>query len=183
MACKSKSTGNGLQANARHDTAQQTPIAGDDEEQFDAFLDVFFDAVKRHDQRQLEGMLYFPFQTGKIWRNDDLSSMKDPAENERFNLVAKKEYDEYFENIFHPDVVRLLPQAEGEEIAEIAGDTNDDYYLRLKRHTDPGSKMYEVYVQFAEEGRTTESYFAFVFGKVKGKYKAISYYAKWPVKG
>lgn len=185
-ACKSKSTAGIAQDTARHDNAvqvaQQPPATGD-EEQFDAFFDAFCEAVKQKDKKQLESMLFFPFQTGNIWRNDDIPHMKDPAMNERFNQVAKKEYNEYFNNIFHPDVIRMLPGTEGEEIAEIAGDTEDDYYLRLKRHTDAGSKMYEVYVQYVEQHRPNESYFAFVFGKVKGQYKALSYYAKWPVKG
>lgn len=186
VACKSKSSAGTAQDTARPLTAaqiaQQPPAAGD-EEQFDAFFDAFSEAVKQKDKKKLEGMLFFPFQTGNIWRNDDIAHMKDPATNERFNQVAEKEYGEYADQIFHPDVVRLLPRAEGEAIAEIAGDTKDDYYLRLKRHTDAGTRMYEVYLQYAEEGRSTESYFAFVFGKVKGQYKALSYYAKWPVKG
>lgn len=166
-------------------TAQQPappgkPAADPDEEQFRSFFAVFQKAVQRNNPAQLAAMLYFPLQTAQQWTNQDL---KDMHIDKEAGKVSKQEFNSYKGNIFNQDVLRLLPKAREEQLSEIDASSPEDYYKVLRKCTDKASKMYEVYMQYPETEGNAENYFAFVFGRVKGQYKVIGYYAKWPVKG
>ncbi len=124
-------------------------------------------------------MLYFPLQTAQQWTNDDLENMQIDRESGK---VSRQEFNDYRRHIFNRDVQRLLPDAGEDALSEI-NEGGEDYYKTLRKCTDKGSKMYEVYMQYPEKNGGAENYFAFVFGRVSGHYKVIGYYAKWPVKG
>ncbi|RPD43286.1 hypothetical protein EG028_03030 [Chitinophaga barathri] len=124
--------------------------------------------------------MYFPLQTAQQWTNQDL---RDMAVDKEGGKVSRQEFNSYRENIFNRDVLRLLPDAKEGELSEIDARSPEDYYKLLRKCTDRATKMYEVYMQYPEKNGTAENYFAFVFGRVKGQYKVIGYYAKWPVKG
>lgn len=88
----------------------------------------------------------------------------------------------YYEALFHADVKRLLPGTTEDELNEIDLKTDDPYYQALQKLCDANSTLYEAYLQYPLKGRAAASYFAFVFGRIHGKYKVIAYYAQWPVK-
>lgn len=144
-----------------------------DESAFLAFFGTFRKAVGRNAQKELPGMLNYPFYTNK----DELSNGKYAPSDP----LSAAQYSKYRKALFHADVIRFLPGVTGDELGEIDLKTDDSYYLALQKLCDPKSKLYEAYLQYPSKGSFAESYFAFVFGKVKGKYKAIAYYAKWPV--
>lgn len=151
-----------------------------EEQAFRRFFAVFQKAVQQDNPGQLATLLYFPLQTAQQWTNEDLKNMDVDKESGK---VSRNEFSSYHKNIFTPDVIRLLPKAKEEELSEIDAQSPEDYYRVLRRCTDKATKMYEVYMQYPEKNGTAESYFAFVFGRVKGQYKVIGYYAKWPAKG
>ncbi|MGN6511131.1 MAG: hypothetical protein ACTHLD_16830 [Chitinophaga sp.] len=154
--------------------------SGSDERAFRVFYAGFRQAVKQQNDGLLRDMLYFPLQTAPQWTNDDLENMQIDRESGK---VSRQEFNSYRQHIFNRDVRRLLPDAGEDALSEIDGGGSGDYYKTLRKCTDKGSKMYEVYMQYPEENGGAENYFAFVFGRVSGHYKVIGYYAKWPVKG
>lgn len=139
---------------------------------FMKFFRTYQAAVQKKAYGSIRTMLHYPFYT----RNEEAGDGKNyPSEP-----IAEQEFAQYRDNLFHADVIRLLPGTSGEELSQ--ADTNDSYYLALRKLCDPDSKIYEAYLQYALNNGASESYFAFVFGKIKGSYKVIAYYAKWPVK-
>lgn len=150
-----------------------------DEKQFHTFFETFRQAVKQNNKAQLENMLYFPLQTATKWTDEDLKNM-DVDKNA--GKVSRQEFSQYYKDIFTADVQRVLPKAGEEDLSGISENSPEDYYHTLQKETDPHTKMYEVYMQFPEPNTNAGTYFAFVFGMVKGEYKVISYHAKWPVK-
>ncbi|TDW96813.1 hypothetical protein [Dinghuibacter silviterrae] len=129
-------------------------------------------AVASNDTAAIRGLLHFPLLTSPQWTNDDL---RDRSADTSGGVIHATDFSRLYGSIFHRDVRRLLPKAGENSLAEIAPDTKEDYYKRLARQTDPGSHLYELYMQYSD------GYFGFVFGRVGGTYKVISYYAKWPV--
>ena len=119
-------------------------------------------------------MMHFPFYTCQF-QNDDGYTL--PCDS-----VTNAEFREYGKLIYNNDVLRLLPLCKNEDITDVTK-TGEPYYDELHKATDPGSKLYEVYMQYHETSTQAESYFGFVFGHIKGKYKVIAFYSKWPVKG
>ncbi|MBO9153821.1 hypothetical protein ACFOTA_16495 [Chitinophaga sp. GCM10012297] len=156
------------------------PSTDPDEQQFRSFFTAFQKAVQQNNPGQLVNLLYFPLQTAQQWTNQDLKDMNIDRESGK---VSRQEFNSYRENIFNRDVLRLLPKARENQLSEIDASSPEDYYKALRKCTDKASKMYEVYMQYPETNGNAENYFAFVFGRVKGRYKVIGYYAKWPVKG
>lgn len=186
VACKSKTASqarNGVPATqdtvAQMPGSAQQPAVSTDEQQFPAFYAAFRQAVEQNEEKQLENMLHFPLQTALKWADEDLKNME---VDKNAGKVSRQEFRRYYKDIFTADVKRVLPKASDDALSEISESAADDYYRSLRQETDPGSKMYEVYLQFPEQNTQAETYFAFVFGKVKGEYKVISYHAKWPVK-
>jgi hypothetical protein len=161
------------------DTFSATTAILNDEQQFRAFLKSFKAAVKQNNKKQLMAMLNFPLQTLPQWTDEDLKSGSiNPAEG----LVTEGEYPQYAAVLFSKDAVRLIPQSKEDDLSEIDMATPENYYKTVGRVTDKDSKMYELQQQYVQSGGKETSY-GFVFGKVKGQYKIISYFCPWPVKG
>jgi hypothetical protein len=129
-------------------------------------------AVATGDTATIRGLLYFPLLTAPQWTNDDLH---DHSADTTGGAIRATDFAKYCGAIFHRDVRRLLPQAGESNLSEIERNTKENYYKRLARQTDPGSHLYELYMQYPD------GYFGFVFGRIAGQYKVVSYYAKWPV--
>lgn len=178
MSCKSKNTA-GAAMPVAEDKGTQMQAVSTNEQKINTFFEAFRQAVKQNNMAQLENMLYFPLQTTTKWANEDLKNM-DVDKNA--GKVSRQEFSQYYKDIFTADVQRVLPKAGEEDLSGISENTPEDYYRTLMKETDPHTKMYEVYMQFPEQNTNAETYFAFVFGMVKGEYKVISYHAKWPVK-
>ena len=154
------------------------PSVGD-EQQFRDFLKAFKTAVQQNNNKQLLSMLYFPLQTQPQWTNDDLTaSTINPAEG----LITQSEYPQYAGVIFSKDAARLIPKSKEDDLSEIDTNTDENYYKTIGKVTDKGSTLYELQQQYQQSNGKETSY-GFVFGKVNGQYKVISYYCPWPVKG
>lgn len=149
-----------------------------DEQQFRQFLKQFKDAVKAKSKFQLVTMFHFPLQTLPQWTNDDLNNTTvKPQEG----LINQNEFPTYFDDIFTQDAIKLIPASSENDLSEIDKTTTENYYKTLQQLTDKGSTLYELQKQYTEDNGK-ETSFGFVFGKVGGKYKAISYYRPWPLK-
>lgn len=162
------------------DTAA-TPVVNNksnDEQLFRSFLKKFKDAVKAKSKAELTTMFNFPLQTLPQWTNDEIKT--NPI-NTTEGLIAEKEFPQYFDDIFTKDAIKLIPTSSEDDLSEIDKTSAENYYLTLKRLTDNDSKLYELEKQYAEDNGK-ETSFGFVFGKVKGAYKVISYYRPWPLK-
>lgn len=129
--------------------------------------------VKQKNFRGLSGMLHFPFYTAKVEGTDGSGAPADP--------LSAAEFRPYQANIFNSEVMRLLPKLTEQALSEIEGN-EDAYFSFLRKLTDKGSKLYEVYAEYAQPGRNSEGYFSFTFGRIKGRYQVIAYYGKWPVR-
>ncbi|TCD01388.1 hypothetical protein [Pedobacter psychroterrae] len=116
---------------------------------------------------------HYPFFTAK---EDQANGKELPVDP-----IDKKEFDNYKNDIFHKDVCRILPKLGLEAVSEVT-EHKDSYYTVLREHTDPNTRLYELYAQYAGESGASESYFGFVFGKIKGRYKILAYYGKWPLR-
>lgn len=150
-----------------------------DEQLFRASLKQFKAAALQKNKKQLTGMFYFPLQTTPQWSNDDLRSTTiNPAEG----LVSAAEYAQYEPTILTADALRLIPKSTEDNLTEIDATTDENYYKTIGKVTDKGSTLYELQQQYAQKNGKETSY-GFVFGKVNGQYKIISYYSPWPVKG
>lgn len=159
---------------ATEDTLAQMPGSGaktsvsTDEQLFQTAFGSFKTAVEQNSEEQLQSLINFPLQTAK------------PVV--KTGEVSRADFQGLYNNLFNENVRRLLPKAGEDNITVIDQGKEEDYYKTLRQVTDKDSKLFEVYTQYPEKGTNAESYFAFVFGKVKGEYKAVGYYSKWPVK-
>jgi hypothetical protein len=153
---------------------QRRTNAVTDVQEFSVLFKAITELLKRNDLNHLETLMNFPFYTSRVNKGDAADAPTDP--------ITASEFNEYKSAIFNADVVRILPQATEDNIIEIDSKTNDSYYKSLRQLTDAESKMYEVYFQYPESGTQGESYCAFVFGQIQGKYKVLASYAKWPVR-
>ncbi|WDF54389.1 hypothetical protein [Mucilaginibacter sp. KACC 22063] len=150
-----------------------------DEQLFRSFLAGFKRAVKANNKTILKAMFYFPLQTNPQWSNEDLkNSHIDP----KTGLINSAEFDSYYQDIFTKDAIRLIPVSKEDDLSEIDKTTTEDYYKTLIPLTDKGSTLYELTKQYTQDNGQ-ETSFGFVFGKIKGSYKVISYYRPWPLKG
>ncbi|GGH01306.1 hypothetical protein [Mucilaginibacter phyllosphaerae] len=158
-----------------------SPVAADtvnNEQQFRLFFAKFKAAVKANNKAQLTQMFSFPLQTLPQWTNDELKSAPVDANS---GLISQSEFTGYYNDIFTKDAVRLIPASTEDDLSEIDKTTAENYYITLKHVTDKGSILYELEKQYTEDNGK-ETSFGFVFGKVKGAYKVISYYRPWPLK-
>lgn len=156
--------------------AEQVKLS--DEEQFRLFLKKFKNAVKVVNRTDLITMFSFPLQTAPQWTNDELKSA---TIDTKYGLLTKEEFPQYFNYIFTKDAIKMIPASVENDLSEIDKTTVENYYLSLKQLTDKGSTLYELEKQYTEDNGK-ETSFGFVFGKVKGTYKVISYYRPWPLK-
>jgi len=153
--------------------------AKNDEQQFRAFLKEFKAAVQQKNKKQLALMINFPLQTLPQWTSEDLKSTAvKPAEG----LITESEYPQYADALFTKDVIRLIPKSKEADLSEIDKATPENYYKMVGKVTDKGSTLYELQQQYEQDNGKETSY-GFVFGKVKGQYKIISYFCPWPLKG
>ncbi|ASZ12585.1 hypothetical protein KTO58_11600 [Chitinophaga pendula] len=150
-----------------------------DDVKFRTTLSSFQHAVKSDTPEIIAKYIHFPLQTAPKWFDEDLSHMQI---DKSAGKVSASEFKEYYSNIFHADVKRLLPLAGEEDITEIDEKSDEDYYNLLRAETDKGSMLYEIYFQYAVESNNSESYFSFIFGRINGDYKVLAYYGKWPAK-
>jgi hypothetical protein len=123
-------------------------------------------------------MFYFPLQTLPQWTNDEV---KGKLVNTNEGLITEAEFSQYINDIFTKDAIKLIHASGEDDLSEIDKTSTENYYLILKQLTDNGSTLYEFEKQYAEDNGK-ETSFGFVFGKVKGAYKVISYYRPWPLK-
>lgn len=122
----------------------------------------------------MKAIVHFPFYTAKASLADSMLPT---------DAITAEAFKKYYPEIFTADVLRLMPAYPLADLTEIDVKTKDPYYRELLKITDPGMPLYEAYRQFPESGTAAESYFGFVFGKIKGDYKLVAYYGKWPVVG
>jgi len=156
----------------------ESQTVNNDEKEFRQFLKAFKQGVKNGDKQKLITYLNFPLQTQPQWSNEDLKATTiNPADG----LITKQEYPQYAGDIFTKDAIRLIPASTEDNLVQIDNDTNESYYKTLKAVTDKGSTLYELQQQYVQVNNKETSY-GFVFGKVKGHYKVISYFCPWPVK-
>ena len=145
-----------------------------DEDQFRIVWKSFRTHIKSHNLTAASQLVNFPLYTAK---SENAQGRLVPTD-----LLNAAEFKAYKKDIFNEEVIRILPKLGEENLSEIVGN-EDSYYAKVRKMTIPGSKLYEVYAEYKQQGRNSESYFGFVFGKVKsGKYKVIAYYGKWPVR-
>lgn len=144
-----------------------------DEQKFSKVFLNFKTAVKKQNFTEVMSLLHFPFFTSKFDNGDGRDLPVD--------AISKAEFITYKTDIFYKDVLRILPKLDKNSVSEVTGN-KEIYYTTLYKTVDPGSKLYEMYVEYREQARDSESYFAFLFGRIKGQYKVIASYSKWPVK-
>ncbi|PTQ98179.1 hypothetical protein C8P68_103339 [Mucilaginibacter yixingensis] len=150
----------------------------DDELLFRKFLVVFKNTVKQRNLTQLAGMFNYPVQTLPQWNNEDL---RNTNINRADGLMDRPELQKHIDVIFSKDAVELIPRSTDENLSQIDKTTPEDYYKRLRQATDKGSTLYELNMHYTQDnGKETE--FGFVFGRVAGNYKILSYYSAWPLK-
>jgi hypothetical protein len=145
-----------------------------DEQAFRSFFNQFVKHLSKKDINGLAPLMNFPFYTNHQSVPTGMGVAADP--------ITTAEFSNYSNAIFNQDVVRLLPASKDDNLSEIDEKTDEIYYKSLRKLTDPGSKLYEAYLQYPEPNNQAESYFGFVFGRVNGKFKVIASYAKWPIK-
>lgn len=149
-----------------------------DDKVFKLFLKHFKEAVKKADQSQLKTMLHFPLQTLPQWTSEDL---KNGSVNLTEGLITVTEYPTYASIIFNKDAIKLIPKSTDDNLSEIDNNITENYYTTIKKITDKGSTLYELQQQYEQKNGKETSY-GFVFGKIKGQYKVISYFCPWPLK-
>lgn len=149
-----------------------------DEQQFRQFLRQFKNAVKTKNKTKLSTLFNFPLQTMPQWSNEDLVNSKlAPQEG----LISRKDFSTYFNDIFTTDAIKLIPESGEDDLSEIDKTTTENYYKTLQQITDKGSTLFEMQKQYVQNNGS-ETSFGFVFGKVGGNYKVISYNRPWPLK-
>lgn len=151
-----------------------------DRKLFQVFFEKFLTSVKRNDASQLQQMMYFPLQTAMIWTNDDLGYGGVDTLGER---VWENEFKRCYPNIFYRELRSRLVHYKEDDLSELTDLSGADYYLRLQKLADKGAPIFEIYRQWRFSDSTLAgSYFGFVFGKVGGDYKVLSYYGKFPAR-
>jgi len=176
--CESQPAGAASPAAKRlaDNTVKQKAVT--DEQLFRAFIIKFKNAVKTQNKAQLQALFNFPLQTSPQWSNEDL---KNSRIDYNTGLIHKGDFVTYYNDIFTKDAIKLIPASAEDDLSEIDKATTEDYYKKLMPVTDNGSTLYELEKQYTQDNGQ-ETSFGFVFGKVNGSYKAISYYRPWPLK-
>jgi hypothetical protein len=149
-----------------------------DEQLFKQFLQKFKIQVKQHNKAALALLFYFPLQTDPQWTNEDRKARNINAKE---GLISKTQFFEYADDIFPAGVSKLISFSKEDDLAEIDRTSPESYYQSLIKITDKGSKVYELEKQYVQDNGQ-ETSFGFVFGKINGSYKVISYYRPWPLK-
>ena len=146
----------------------------DEEQIFRSFFERFSAAVAAKKSNKIAAMMHFPFYTSHLETGTGMGAPSD--------ALSQLEFANEGPLLFNGDIWKLLLSSKEDDLSEIDSATNEIYYQTLWRTVDKESRMYELYRQYPEKNTNAESFFAFVFGKVNGKYKAIAFYSKWPLK-
>jgi len=149
------------------------PVQGE-EQKFRSFFERFSATVAAKKIDKIGAMMHFPFYTSQLETGSGMGAPSDP--------LSQLEFSNQEQVLFNGDIWKLLLSSKEDDLSEIDSATNEIYYQTLWRTVDKESRMYELYRQYPEKNTNAESFFAFVFGKVNGKYKAIAFYSKWPLK-
>jgi hypothetical protein len=152
--------------------------AAGDEQLFRSCLAKFKNVVKAKNKAAITALFNFPLQTLPQWTNDELkNSTIMPQEG----MIKQTEFLTYFNDIFTKDAIKLIVSSKEDDLSEIEKNTSENYYITLQKGTDKGSALFELQKQYTQDNGQ-ETSFGFVFGKVRGAYKIISYYRPWPLK-
>ena len=158
-------------------TATNAESTGD-EQLFRSCLAKFKNAVKVKNKTEIKSLFNFPLQTLPQWTNDEV---KNSTIRPQDGMIKQSEFSTYFDDIFTKDAVKLIVASKEDDLSEIEKNTSENYYITLQQVTDKGSTLFELQKQYAQDNGQ-ETSFGFVFGKVRGTYKIISYYRPWPLK-
>lgn len=137
-------------------------------------------AIVNNDQPRLLNMIHFPMQTQLMWMNES------QAIDEKVGLLSKEEFPKYYrKSFFDKEQRRVLGYEQGDEVYPInlQSDQASNYYQRLSEGTDPGTLLFNYYLQWGRPDGRGDYWFGLVVGQIKGEFKLLSYYSKWPVKG
>lgn len=158
-----------------HQSSPEKSLAGlTDEQEFRKVLESLKQNLRNKSLKNVSALINYPFYTSHKEVSNGIGTPDDP--------ISLSEFNTYKSAIFNTDVMRILPSCKENNLSEIDDKTDEVYYRSLKKLTDAGSKMYEVYMQYPERDTQAESYFSFIFGKVNGNFRMLATYAKWPVK-
>jgi hypothetical protein len=155
----------------------QANTAGD-EQLFRSCLAKFKNVVKAKNKAAITALFNFPLQTLPQWTNDEL---KNSSVTPQDGMINQTEFLTYFDDIFTEDAVKLIVASKEDDLSEIEKNTSENYYIALRKLTDKGSTLFELQKQYLQDNGQ-ETSFGFVFGKIRGAYKIISYYRTWPLK-
>lgn len=136
-------------------------------------------AIVNNDQPRLLNMIHFPMQTQMMWLNES------QAIDEKGGLLSRDEFPEYYrKNFFDKEQRRVLGYEQGDDVypVNLQSDQSSNYYQRLSRGTDPGTLLFNYYLQWERPDGRGDYWFGLVVGQIKGEFKLLSYYSKWPVK-
>lgn len=136
-------------------------------------------AIVKNEESKLLDMIHFPLQTQLMWMNGEQPM------NEKSGLLGKEEFPKYYrKNFFDKEQRRVLGYELGEDVYPInlQSDQASNYYQQLSEGTDPGTLLFSYYLQWERPDGRGDYWFGLVVGQIKGQFKLLSYYSKWPVK-
>ncbi|WP_134088831.1 hypothetical protein [Olivibacter sp. XZL3] len=148
------------------------------DKEFKSFYKGFQRNVEADRIDEIKQVMCFPFQT--IYWIDDLNTLSEEEKSD--GLIDAQEFEQYRASIFNEDVKRIVAVRDAEQVQQIDVASSGDYYKRLANLIDPGSTLLELYCQYGENSTVGDDYFAFVFGKIKGEYRILSYYTNTRIK-
>ncbi|AOM78091.1 hypothetical protein [Pedobacter steynii] len=167
--------------NKEHSKTEQTDTAAQLKE-VKSLLVRFKTAIIKNDKPKLLNMIHFPMQTQMMWMNDELNAKEPDRKN---GLINKEELLKYCgKELFDKEQQRVLAYELGDDVSVINLQTDQasNYYKSLASQTDPGTLLFNYYLQWERPDGKGDYWFGLVVGKVKGEFKLLSYYSKWPVK-
>lgn len=171
----------GTQAQNLNTIAQQPDTAAQLKE-VKTFLIKLKTAIATNDKPALLNRIHFPMQTQLMWRNDEQSAQEIDPKN---GLITKEEFLKYNgKELFDKEQQRVLGYELGDDVSAINLQTDQasNYYKSLISETDPGTTLFNYYLQWERPDGRGDYWFGLVIGKIKGEFKVLSYYSKWPLK-
>ena len=157
---------------------EKLQVEDTDSIKFIVFLKNLKIAIKKGKSTEVKHLINFPIQTAPLWTNDDL---EDFADDKNYGLIKEKDFGKYYKQVFTTGVIKNLNISNVDDISKIDPNSNEDYFKRLKLITDKNSSMFNLYLQYAQ-GNNNETSFGFVFGKIGGQYRVLSFYTPWRIK-
>jgi hypothetical protein len=167
-----------IKENYNYNDGKISSQKNNDEELFNQTFLKFKKALKEKNQQNLMNCFNFPLQTTPQFSNEEFE-LKPNFLTEQ--LMGKKEFATYKEDIFTPEVIKILLHYKLSEAIIIDKHTKDAYYIPLFKKVDNSSNLFDIQNQYPQNNGQ-ETSFGFVFGKIGENYKIISYYRPWPLK-